>query len=212
VEAVEVDPKLVPRADNQASRDWVVGVAPHFFAYLGNIAFAVHSIESPYMKDPIRASESISELRLRKAVREHKAWLSIDIIQPKAPTAENYRVAGRVLAGLIGRECVALYHPPLNKLVPCGEDTLEKLRGEDPIRAVFQQMTTVPVVPVGDDPRLKAAEAEARRRFPEFEAAFRAKAGDDFSVKAPISRGGNTEHIWILVDEIHADRIEGRLG
>jgi uncharacterized protein YegJ (DUF2314 family) len=53
---------------------------------------------------------------------------------------------------------------------------------------------------------------EARRRFPEFEDAFRSGDATDFSVKALISSADNAEHIWIEVEEITEGKIVGRLG
>jgi uncharacterized protein YegJ (DUF2314 family) len=81
------------------------------------------------------------------------------------------------------------------------EETPAKLRSDDPIKAVFVEITEIPVVPIGDDPRLQAAEAEARRRFQEFE-----------TVKTLVTVSGNSEHIWVDVDSISAGKIHGRLG
>lgn len=71
------------------------------------------------------------------AMREHKAWLSMDILDPESVTPENYRIIGRVLAHLAGPDCLALYHPPSGKLVPCLAETGTKLSSDDPIQAVF---------------------------------------------------------------------------
>jgi uncharacterized protein YegJ (DUF2314 family) len=59
---------------------------------------------------------------------------------------------------------------------------------------------------------MKAAVAEARQRWPEFVAAFQSRAGEYFSVKAPIRSAGNTEFIWIHVDALDGDTVRGRLG
>ena len=70
----------------------------------------------------------------------------------------------------------------------------------------------------GDDPRYKTAEAEARRRWPEFVAAFARRApGDTFSVKSAFSDGKQTEWMWIRVESIEPDgeggqRIKGTLA
>ena len=57
-----------------------------------------------------------------------------------------------------------------NRLIPADLDqAIEQLRSDDPIGGVFGVSPHVPVILIDDDPRLKAAEAEARR----FEAAFR---------------------------------------
>jgi len=69
----------------------------------------------------------------------------------------------------------------------------------------------------GDDPRYKAAEAEARRRWPEFVAAFEKRGeGDSFTVKSAFSDGKHTEWMWLRVEAIETDaegnvRIKGKL-
>jgi uncharacterized protein YegJ (DUF2314 family) len=201
------------REGDRPAGDCVAGASPHFIVQIGGTAFTVHNIPTPYVEDPVKASGSLSELRLRKAVRDHQAWLSMDILHSQAATAEAYRMAAKVLAHFVDDDCLALYHPPLCQFAPCNADeTIEKLRSDDPIRAVFREITSVPVIPLDDDPRLKAAEAEARRRFAEFASAFELKEGTAFAVKARISAEGNSEHIWIEVDRISGDKIEGRLG
>ena len=71
------------------------------------------------------------------------------------------------------------------------------------------------VVQLGaDDPRLVAAAAEAKRRWPEFVAAFNERRpGRKCAVKysAPI-KGGGHEHIWIMVTDMGSDTISGTLG
>jgi uncharacterized protein YegJ (DUF2314 family) len=71
------------------------------------------------------------------------------------------------------------------------------------------------VVQLGaDDPGLVAAAAEARRRWPEFVAAFNEqRPGRKCAVKysAPI-KGGGDEHIWIMVTALGSGTISGTLG
>jgi uncharacterized protein YegJ (DUF2314 family) len=71
------------------------------------------------------------------------------------------------------------------------------------------------VVQLGpDDPGLVAAAAEAKRRWPEFVAAFNeGRPGRKCAVKyaAPIKGGGN-EQIWIMVTALGSGTISGTLG
>jgi uncharacterized protein YegJ (DUF2314 family) len=71
------------------------------------------------------------------------------------------------------------------------------------------------VVQLGaDDPGLVAAAAEAKRRWPEFVAAFNEqRPGRKYAVKysAPI-KGGGDEHIWIMVTALGRGTISGTLG
>jgi uncharacterized protein YegJ (DUF2314 family) len=87
------------------------------------------------------------------------------------------------------------------------------LSGERPLD-VFKSSAYVPVIRLtGDTDAMVAAVAEARRRWPEFVNAF--LASDDrigFSVKAPVTEGGNTEFIWINVKSVHGGQIHGLLA
>jgi uncharacterized protein YegJ (DUF2314 family) len=65
-----------------------------------------------------------------------------------------------------------------------------------------------------DDPGLVAAAAEARRRWPEFIAAFNEhRPGRKCAVKyaAPIKSGGH-EQIWIMVTALGGGTVSGTLG
>jgi len=69
------------------------------------------------------------------------------------------------------------------------------------------------IVDPGNDPRFKAAEAEAKRRWPEFTAAFNArKPGDIFIVKARFRQGQNEEWMWVKVGSITGSTISGTLA
>lgn len=210
---VVLDHSRIPCAGDSPAGDFVMGAPPNFLASAGGTLFLINTVPRPYFTDPARFIEDVRELRTKNAIASHRAWLSAEILHPEAVTPDNYRIVGRVLAGLIGPECAALYHPESNRLVPADLDqTIEQLRADDPIGAVFGSLPHIPVILIDDDPRLKAAEAEARRRFPEFEAAFRQGRAVDFSVKASLASGESSEHIWIQVEEVSEDTVFGSVG
>ena len=213
IEALDAEDSQAQPGDDQVANDVVIGRSPHLVAIVDGTFFLVHNLPAPYMPEPLKAAQEIQELRLRKAVAEHKAWISMDILHPpEAASTDNYRIVARFLSHLVGDDCLALYHPPLCRFATCTEGTLESLRGDDPIQALFGAWQEAPVIPIDDDPRLKAAEAEARRRFGEFEEAVQNHDGDGFSVKVAITVDGNTEHIWVDVERISDGKIEGTLG
>ena len=111
VSAIALDDNSDAKNDDQAAGICVSGASPHFIAQLSGTLFAIHNLPSPYMDDPVRASESFRELRLRKAVRDHKAWLSMDIVYLEAATPEACRVVAQTFARLIDTDCLALYYP-----------------------------------------------------------------------------------------------------
>jgi uncharacterized protein YegJ (DUF2314 family) len=66
-----------------------------------------------------------------------------------------------------------------------------------------------------DDPRMAAAVIEAKKRLPEFVAAFsKAKDGYQFSVKAPFADAANpeeSEFMWVHVSRVDWDAVHGTL-
>src|SRR2546423_12032477 len=65
-----------------------------------------------------------------------------------------------------------------------------------------------------DDPRMAAAVTEAKKRLPEFAAAFsKAKDGYQFSVKAPFADQGSeeAEFMWVHVCRVDFDAVHGTL-
>ena len=104
----------------------MIGRSPSFLAKSGETLFPINSVPAPYFPP----STSFAN---------HRAWLSAEILHPESETPENYRIVGRVLAELIGPDCVALYHPESKRVVPANlERTTELLRSEDPIAATFR--------------------------------------------------------------------------
>jgi len=145
---------------------------------------------------------------------EHAGWIAVDdnTWQNRA-VGDPYPVIGRVLAALWMDSAVAVLHPQSQQWVMVNDSTRTKLREPDVINALFRRERGEPPIPVDDkDPALVAARNLARKRWPEFEKAFRAREGEDFILKAPITRGDVTEHIWITVLHMDGGVIRGRLA
>ena len=158
----------------------------------GDHFFLVNSFPRPYMDDPDEAAGEIGELRLRKAVRDHEAWVSVDLLGECAESElpAVYGTLGKLAAELIDDDCLALFAPATGPLVVYDAEMLDALRGGKPLD-LFESPPHPPVVPVNsDDPRLKTAVAKARRRW-QFVAAFEQQPERSFSAKARIGGGDN---------------------
>lgn len=177
----------------------------------------INNFPQPYVEAPEAMADSIPDQRLRGLVAEHTAWLSCDAMGVESfddvdETREWYRILGRLLSELVDDNCLAIVLPQTNQIFANMDETLELLKSDDPLEALGND-APVPVIQIGaDDSRMIAASAEARRRWPEFVAAFEKRAGENFGVKAPITAGGNTEFIWLTVTAIENDVIYGELG
>ena len=179
--------------------------------------FLVNCFPSPYVEDPEAVAEEMPDIRLRTLFAQHTAWISCDAmgVEPSdsdAVVRDWYRAIGPLLAELIDDNCLVIFLPDSNQLYAYSEEALDRLRADDPFAALYQE-AEVPVIEVAPDSKaMERAEAEARRRWPEFVKVFEERAGSNFAVKAPITRGKNTEFIWITVTALENDVIYGELG
>jgi uncharacterized protein YegJ (DUF2314 family) len=212
---VETAKEKDPQPDETAAaKTYVVGETPIFMISHEGGFFLVNNFHRSYFDNPEKASEDCPELRLRNVIKEHQAWLSVDLLRmgELPDQAAAYRLIARLVAELAGDDCLAVFCPENGHLNLFDTSLIAGLRGDNPLE-VFQKLTQLPVVQISDeDPEMQAAVAEARRRWPEFVTAFAARMPDQhFAIKAPITRGEHTEFIWLTVDRLEADAIHGRL-
>ncbi|HOF87107.1 MAG TPA: DUF2314 domain-containing protein [Armatimonadota bacterium] len=191
------------------------GEGQTFMVQLNAGLFFVHSYGQPYADLDGRAVDGITDLRLRRIMTDHRAWLSVDLLSAPEGAAREaaYPTIGKILAAMLDAESLGVLAPQLSRCHPLNDDARDALRGDDPL-ALFSAMP-VPILSVAaDDPAMTAAIAEARRRWPEFVAAFTARAAETqgFHVKAAFTHGDATEHIWVEVDAIDGETITGSVG
>jgi uncharacterized protein YegJ (DUF2314 family) len=199
-------------AGESSTSPCVVGEAPHFLVQLPDRLLAVHNVALPYFDNPVAVAANLGELRLREAVASHQAWLSVECLHADAAFGDPYVTAARLSAALIDADCLAVCVPAQGRIYVCEETVPDKLRRPAPL-AALEQGGLAPVIGVAaDDPRLLAAVREARRRWPEFVAAFEQRdQGQLFSVKVPVREGKQTEYMWLSVSALENEMIYGRL-
>lgn len=179
--------------------------------------FLVNSVSKPYMDNPEQPAESIPDMRLRRVIASHTAWNSVDLFG-ESPTEierpEIYAMLGKLLAEFAGDDCIGLYCPEIDRCNEYAPAVLDALRAGQPL-SIFEGPTFAPVVQVaGDDPRMVAAVGEARRRWPEFVAAFQKRGSATeqiFVVKARFAEGDNEEFMWVTPQTIDNGAVTGRL-
>jgi uncharacterized protein YegJ (DUF2314 family) len=179
--------------------------------------FLINSFPTPYAEDIEKAAEGIGDMRIRSLFRQHQAWFSCDAMGVDGRTSEEevldwYQRLGKLFAELLDENCLLIFLPDSALAYPINEDTEMALRSKDPVKAL-QETLTLPIVEVAaDDPLMKEAVEKVRQGWPKFVAAYEARAGENFSVKAPVTHAGNTEFIWISVTSVEGDRVYGELG
>lgn len=200
-----------PSTDNFASLR-----ATMFMLRLEDRIFGINNAATPYVQDRESFADAIPDGRLQRAIREHTAWLSVDLVSGCSSQDDKqraYRIIGRAMAGLAGEDCLAIYCPELGRCNEFDDSLVELLRSDEPL-ALFDACTFAPVLNVNaDDPRFKAAVEEARKRWPEFAAAFHAQPNTEapYIVKARFEEGGRVEFMWATVTAIEDDTIHGTL-
>lgn len=207
---------ILPVPAEKVKPDLPPGAGMTYFINTGSRMFLINSFAQPYMEKPGEVAATFPDQRLRAAVANHTAWISADLYgetPAEADRAEIYRLLGRMLAPLGGDDCTAIFCPELERCNEYGPSVLEALQTGRPLE-IFESPTFAPVINVAaDDARMVAAVEEARRRWPEFVAAFRARTDPEvpFIVKARFCEGDVGEFMWMSVQSITGERITGRL-
>lgn len=211
-QALEID---IPAEPSEDSPRFVVGEAPSFMVKLDDHMLLLNTFPVPYMRNPEAAAKSIAESRIAQAVREHRAWVSADLLgeYEGEELTRGQQMIARIAAALADEHCLALYVTHTGQNFPYNPELVDALREEDPLGSLHVGFAPVTEIAPGD-PDLRKAQAEARRRWPEFLEAYRnPRTGQSgFNVKLPISDGKTTEHIWVSVQAVEGDEILGDLA
>lgn len=197
----------------------IVNRHPICFVKFDGMMLALANARKPYCPAEYleQALSEFPEMRQKRVVKEHRAFLAIDLQSPKAPRKsakdDCYRRMCRFAAEFVDENCMGVYLPETGHMRPYDGEVVKALRSEQPLREL-ENWGTPPVMPIeDDDPRLLAAVAEARRRWPEFLQAFQRREPDQtFSVKAPFTDGEKTEWMWVMVSSLAEEVLEGNLG
>jgi len=195
-----------------------VSKPPFCFVKFEGMLLMLSNARKPYCSPEMleRALAEFSEMRQREVVREHRGFLAIDLRSPKDPgkteKPECYRRMCRLAAEFVDYNCMGVYLPEIGHMRPYDVDIISALRSEQPLEEI-QEWGQPPVMLIeDDDPRLKAAVAEARERWPEFVQAFeKRQPSQTFAVKALFTDGEQGEWMWIDISSIKDGTIEGRV-
>ena len=199
----------VSQGDRSAAH-WVVGDGPYFVSAAGRTVIVAEFGRMPEQSE----KDMPRELRVRRIIEQQRGAFTVYLRSLAAGEAADaaLRVVAQLAAELIDENSLALSWSRDRRLLPVTAETADQLR-DDP-ESAFDLSNVPPTIGIApDDPRMLAAEQEARSRWAEFVAAFRA-GGEArfFSVKAPIRDGENCEFIWIEVERVEDDRVGGKLG
>ncbi|MFD0892969.1 DUF2314 domain-containing protein [Luteolibacter ambystomatis] len=194
---------------------FAVGEGFLFIVRNGMGLWTVHNRAHPYFDDVEPVIASIPEMRLQKAVRDHGAWLSIDLTAPfdkSLPAESFYPHIFRLLRELADGDTLAIFRPETGQINVWDDEVAAKLCGPEPLQD-FTQRSQPPVIHVeDDDPLMVAAVTEARASFPDFRKRWLERDnGERFLVKGPVRSGNRQEYIWFSVTDLSEETAYGTL-
>jgi len=211
----------VSRGWNTPVTESAVSVIPPSFVVnsaTGN--YAINSVDKPYFADSAKLADEVKDLAVAGAVREHHAWISVDWLgnDDKADLRVIYQNISQVLVQLIGKDTLAVYSPDTDQFRLNDATLTDHLLSPDPLQSLIPaglsnaQAASNTVTINDDDPQLLAAQAEARKNWPQFMQAYQAREKNQyFAVKGRILEGANVEYMWIQVTSIDDKLIHGKL-
>lgn len=194
---------------------FIAGESPVLMVRSPQGMWTLHNRPGTYFDD-MSATERIPDLRLRKAVKEHEAWLAVDLMHSFDENLSPdlyYPYIFRLVRELADEDTLVIFRPETGQINIWSEEVANSLGSTDPLEE-FATPVHSPVIQVSDqDPRMKEAVAEARNSFEVFREHWKnRKPEDGFIVKAAIKRKGNSEIIWILVTGLEPEFIHGTLA
>jgi uncharacterized protein YegJ (DUF2314 family) len=177
--------------------------------------FVIYNHATPYFQNPEDTAGKVTNLRYAKVILDHTAWVGIDVLDRVAnPTLHQgaYQMMGKALSALADDDTTALLCPQRQSFNLWSDALRQPLCSPDPLQA-FKQEVKSGVISLKNDATMEEAVEEARRRWPEFVAAFKVRDPEDpqFVVKAAFTTGDRTEHMWMEVSGIEPEHVEGIL-
>lgn len=195
------------------SPDLVTKFGPMWMMRIAGYCFHVIVAAQRYGSETEKFAESIKDLRLKRIVLENTAWFSADFLAggPKGISLERKHVAcARVVAELLGPECMGIYLPAKMRIYPAQAGLADKLRRLKSLKE-FDELVLDPVVEFSEEQAAEAGRV-ARQKWPQFIDAFGKKNTDDqFFVKKRFAEGETVEFMWVRVAEIGTERVFGVL-
>lgn len=158
--------------------------------------------------------EPSPNLRIQDLVDRHEAAVLLDCWDaPRGRTREDGTdLMGRILIELADETSIGMYCFHAQRLNPVDEKLVGLFR-EGHAREAMEGDTSSALAGIStNDAQMAEAIAEARRRWPEFVAAFAVRNDPEgYGVKAPFRHSDRVEHMWIEVEEATLERVIGRV-
>jgi uncharacterized protein YegJ (DUF2314 family) len=213
----DVDDDKKKKKPTGEDNDWIVAGFPMFSVNYRGVLFMIFTIPEPFFEDREAAAESASELRLAKAIREHDTHITVKMMNNGSDLDEEgrQRLFGRFLAYFTWYPHTRAILWPARGLGRPWDKKLRKALRDLPVTKALlhvpgKEEPVSRVTPSDED--IQQATEEARRRWPEFLAAYNHRIeGQEFFVKAPFKDGEHVEHMWTQVAALEEEFVVARV-
>jgi uncharacterized protein YegJ (DUF2314 family) len=162
---------------------------------------------------PTDVADANARKRAEEGFATHQGWVSVDWFgeNPKPEDGPRiYEMLGKLAAELADENCIAVHATESRRLIACDDGVRKRLRAD-----ARSMLGPDRLILVDDqDKEMAAAVAEAKRRWPEFVAAWKNRTPQGrFDVKASFADtpGGEAELMWVGVQSVDGDAIRGIL-
>lgn len=198
----------------------ISGGSPSFVVKTPSGRFAINNVDKPYFADSDKLAAELKDTALASAIRQHHAWLSVDWLEKddQADLRKVYQHISQIIVHLVRKDTLAIYSPDTDQFHLNDATLIGHLKSPDPLHDLVPaglagaEATGNTVTINDDDPKLLAAQAEAKKHWPEFLQAFKARGKDQyFAVKGRIIEGESGEYVWLQITDIDDTQVHGKL-
>ena len=121
------------------STDAVITKPPYHQVTVGADTFIINDIAAPYFEKSAQVADEIKNPNLSRAVRDHRAWISVDWVNTEKQTdlRKVYQMIGKMVAHLSAKDTLAVYSPDMDQFTLWAPSVRQGLESDDPL-AVFE--------------------------------------------------------------------------
>ena len=121
------------------STDAVITKPPYHQVTVGADTFIINDIAAPYFEKSAQVADEIKNPNLSRAVRDHRAWISVDWVNTEKQTdlSKVYQMIGKMVAHLSAKDTLAVYSPDMDQFTLWAPSVRQGLESDDPL-AVFE--------------------------------------------------------------------------
>jgi len=133
--------------NDKTATNYITDTSPAFLVHAQGYTILVNNCDSLYIDHSQNTQENIPNVRLQQVIRDHRAWLSVDLLEAPETASSDliYQQLGRLTAALADTDCVGIYCPETSQLNVWHSTLVTLLQGANPRQAVAE-LADVPAV------------------------------------------------------------------